>query len=223
MRKTLRVLAVIAVFCPALRGDAWSFGAATGPFIFGHFVERTVTINTETGSATTKSRLSAATRPGVAVDLERDLNGALAIRVEATWVRAPLRIKSRSGDRGVTLDAGRLNLTTFVVPLVVRFNPHGTFRFHVMGGPAYALYAVHRRSSEGTSVPLFEGTRSRWGGAAAAGVAWWWSRRFAVEWQAQEIVTASPFRASDVAPSPKGVHIPKPRNGHTSVGIRYRF
>jgi hypothetical protein len=223
MRKTLRLLAVIAVFCPHAHGEAWSLGVGTGPFIFGRFAERTVTISTETGSATTQSRFSAATRAGAGVDLERNLNDWLALRVEGTWVRAPLRIKSRSGDRGVTLDAGNLSLTTFVVPLVIRLNPHGTLRFHIMGGPAYALYDVHRRSTGGASVPLFEGTRSRWGGAAAVGVAWWWNRRFAVEWQAQEIVTASPFRVGDIASSPKGVHIPKPRNGHTTVGIRYRF
>jgi hypothetical protein len=219
MRKTIRVLTLVAVVCPAARSESWTFGVATGPFVFGHFVERTVAINTETGMATTKSRISAATRLGAAVDVERDLNDRFAIRAEGTWVRSPLRIKSRSGDRGVTLDAGHLNLTTFIVPLVVRFNPHGTFRFHVMAGPAYALYDVHRRST----VPLFEGTRSRWGGAAAGEMAWWWNNRFAVEWQAQAIVTASPFRVTDVAPSPQGVHIPKPRNGHTTIGIRYRL
>jgi hypothetical protein len=223
MQKTFLALAVAAVSSTTVHGEAWSLGATTGPFIFGHFVERTQTVNTETGSATTKSRLSAATRAGAALDLERDLNDWLAIRLEGTWTRAPLRIKSKSGNQGVTIDAGHLNLTTFVFPLVVHFNRRAALRFHVMGGPAYALYDVRRRTGGGTTLPLFEGTRARWGGAGAVGAGWWWNSRFGVEWQAQEIVTASPFRVSDVAASPRGIHIPKPRNGHTTIGIRYRF
>ncbi len=188
MKKSLLVLAALAVASSTALGESWSFGAGTGPFIFGHFVDRTATINTEIASATTHSRLSAETRAGGEADIERDLNRWLAVRLEATWTRSPLRIKSRSGDQGVSFDAGHLNVTTLTLPLVLRFNPNGALRFHVMGG-----------------------------------VAWWWRQNFAVEWQTQEIVTSSPFRVADFAPATQGIHIPKPRNGHTTVGIRYRF
>ncbi len=80
-----------------------------------------------------------------------------------------------------------------------------------------------RRGSSGTSLPLFEGTRGRWGGVAGVGVGWWWSGNFAVEWQVSDIVTASPFSIEDFAPSAKGIRIPKPQNASTTVGIRYRF
>jgi len=223
MKKSLLVLAALAVASSTALGESWSFGAGTGPFIFGHFVDRTATINTEIASATTHSRLSAETRAGGEADIERDLNRWLAVRLEATWTRSPLRIKSRSGDQGVSFDAGHLNVTTLTLPLVLRFNPNGALRFPVRGGPAYALYAVPGRAGGGTTLPLFEGTGGRWGGAGAVGVAWWWRQNFAVEWQTQEIVTSSPFRVADFAPATQGIHIPKPRNGHTTVGIRYRF
>src|SRR2546428_10550288 len=119
MRSTLFIFALIVAASTTARAENWSIGGGTGPFIFGHFVERTATIKNETGSATTTSRLSAETRAGIAADVERDLTKRLAIRFEATWVRSPLRIKSRSGDQGATIDAGHLKLTTFVVPLVI--------------------------------------------------------------------------------------------------------
>lgn len=222
MRYARLSFALLAFVSTSGRAEIWSIGGGIGPFIFGHFVERTVSIRNETGTATTTSRLSAETRPGIAADVERDLTRRLAIRLEATWNRSPLRIKSRTGDQGATIESGHLNLTTFVLPLVVRINPNGALRFDVMGGPAYAFYTVHVRSS-GSALPLFAGTRARWGGAGAVGVAWWWRSNFGVEWQAQEIVTSSPFGVEDFAPVSQGIHIPKPRNGHTTVGIRYRF
>jgi len=140
MRKALLFFALVAT---PLCADEWSIGGGVGPFVFGHFVERTVRLGTETDGATNRTRLSAGTRAGVAADVERDLNRWLALRLEASWVGAPLRIKSANGDQGTNIDAGRLNLTTFVLPLVIRINPNGTFRFHVMGGPAYAFYNIH--------------------------------------------------------------------------------
>jgi len=223
MRKRLLLITMLGLCAPNLFGQSWSIAGGTGPFIFGRFAERTMAIGNEAGSATTKSRLSAATRAGLAVDIEHSLNDRLAVRLETTWTRAPLRIKAAGSSQGIDFDAGKVNLTTFVVPLVVRLNPHGALRFDVFGGPAYALYNVHRRVGGGATVPLFEGTRGRWGGAGGLGVAWWWTSRFAAEWQAQDIVTGSPFKPTDIAPAGKGVHIPKPQNGHTTIGIRYRF
>jgi hypothetical protein len=220
MRKLLFVVAFLAL---PLHAEDWSIGGGVGPFIFGHFVERTVRIGTETTGATNRTRLSAATRPGVAADIERDFNRWLSLRLEASWVGSPLRIKSQSGDQGTTIDAGRLNLTTFVLPLVIHINPNGAFRFHVMGGPAYAFYNLHRRAGSGVTLPFFEGTREVWGGAGAVGAGWYLRRNFGIEWQAEYIVTRSPFRAADFAPISTGITIPKPRNGHTTIGLRYRF
>lgn len=221
MRKALLTLAVLAA--SSAHAESWSIGGGVGPFVFGRFVERTVTLNNGTSSATTTTRLSAETRAGAGANIEAPLNRRFAVRLEATWVRSPLRIKSKSGDQGTSIDAGRLNLTTFVVPVVFRINPNGSFRFDVMGGPAYAFYDIHRQTSSGASLSFFEGTRAQWGGAGAVGVEWWWRQSFAVEWQAEEIVTSSPFRAADFGAAAQGIHIPKPRNGHTMIGIRYRF
>jgi hypothetical protein len=223
LKKTFLTIAVLLAAPSYLRAETWSLGVATGPFVFGRFAERTVTISTGTETGTTKSRLSAATRAGAAVDIERSLGDRFAVRLEGTWTRAPLRIKSASGGQGVNIDAGKINVTAFAAPLIFRINPHGALRFDLLAGPAYALYDVHRRTGGGVSTPLFEGTRGRWGGAAGVGAAWWWSKSFAVEGRAQDIVTSSPFRRTDITPSGQGVHIPKSQNGHTTVGIRYRF
>jgi outer membrane protein with beta-barrel domain len=221
MRKALLLASVFAA--ASAHAQSWSVGAGAGPFIFGRFVERSVTLHNETGSATTQTRLSAETRAGVEADVERDLGSRFALRLEATWVQSPLRIKSKSGDQGTSIDAGHMNTTALVLPLVIRINPNGAFRFHVMGGPAYAFYNVHRRAAGGGSLSFFEGTRAQWGGAGAVGAEWWWNRQLAVEWQAEAIVTSSPFRADDFGVAAQGIHIPKPRNGHTTIGIRYRF
>ncbi len=131
MRKTLLTLAILAAIPGTGCAEGWSLELASGPFIFGHFMERTTATGTEVGTGSTKSRLSAATRTGAAADIERDLNDWLAIRLEGAWTQGPLRIKSASGDQGITIE--------------------------------------------------------------------------------------------DIARSGKGVHVPKPQNGHTTIGIRYRF
>ena len=222
MKKSLLALMMTAAWC-SLEAQPWSVSVATGPFVFGRLAERSAAIGTESGSAVITTRLSATSRAGATADLEHELTDRFALRLQADWVRSPLRIKSPGGSAGVSLDAGRVNLTTLVAPLLLRINPHGAVRLHVMAGPAYALYSVHNRTGGGQTFSLFNGTRGRWGGAAGAGVEWWWSRRFAAAWEAEDIVTASPFKAGDIAPSSKGVHIPKPQNGHTTIGIRYRF
>jgi len=222
MRNSLPFLAALLLATPAAHAQNWSVGIGTGPFVFGRFVERTSTVGTEQGTTTITSRLSAATRPGVDADLERDFGRWLGVRVGAAWTYAPLRIKSGSGSTGATIDAGHIGVTTFVVPLVVNLN-RGAFRFHVMGGPAYALYHGNARAGGGTSFPIFSGTRGRAGGMAGAGAAWWWSHRFGVEGEVSDTVTASPFRVEDIAATGKGVKILRPQNVHTTVGIRYRF
>src|SRR6185503_63175 len=157
MRNALPFLAALLLFTPAAHAQNWSVGFGTGPFVFGRFVERTSTIGTEAGSTTTTSRLSAATRPGVAADIERDFGRWLGVRLGASWTYAPLRVKG-SGSSGVNIDAGHIGVTTFVLPLVVNLN-RGSFRVHLMGGPAYALYHGNARASGGAGFPLFSGTR----------------------------------------------------------------
>lgn len=213
------LLASILLTAP-LHAQQWSASFGTGPFIFGHFAERTAAIGNEAGSTSTSSHLSAATRAGASADIERDFNRRLGLRLQASWTRAPLSMKS-SGS-GIAIDAGRMSVTTFTLPLVVRLN-RGALQFHAIGGPAYAMYDVHRRVGGGLTTPLFEGRRGRFGGVAGVGVAWLWSRQLALEWQAADIVTGSPFHVQDISPTAKGVRILEPQNGHTTIGVRYRF
>ena len=221
MRTPLPFLAALLLLTPSAYAQNWSVGAGTGPFVFGRFVERTSTIGTEVGSTTTTSSLSAATRPGLDADIERDFGRWLGVRLAASWTYAPLRVKG-SGGSGVDIDAGHVGVTTLSLPLVLNLN-RGALRFHVMGGPAYALYHGNARAGGGAGFPLFSGNRGRAGWMAGGGAAWWWSHRFGVEGQISDTVTSSPFRVEDIATSGKGVKILRPQNVHTTVGIRYRF
>jgi len=223
MRKILpAALLLLSLALPAHADDGWSLGAGVGTFVFGYFVQRTTTVTTETGSGTTRSRLSAATRPGGSADIERDFNDVLGVRLEAAWTRAPMKIKN--GGTGVAFEAGHANITTVSLPLVVNLNRHGAFRVHLAGGPAYALYDMKATTGGGNTLSIFNGRRGRWGGVAGGGVAWWMADRFAVEGQVDDIITASPFRHSDfLTLNFGGVKLPKTHNVHTTAGIRYRF
>ena len=215
-RNFLHFLAALAFVTPAAIAQNWSVGGGTGPFVFGTFVEKTSVIGTEQGQTTTTSRLSAATRPGIAADVEHDFGRWLGIRLGAAWTYAPLRAS------GVNIEAAHVGVTTLVLPVVLNVN-RGAIRVHLMAGPAYALYHANARGGGGTGFPLFNGTRGRAGGMAGGGVAWWWSHRFGLEGEISDTVTASPFRLQDITPSAKGVRIERPQNVHTTVGIRYRF
>lgn len=191
--------------------------------MFGNLVTRTVQTGSEAG-AIEETKLSAKTRPGLAVDIEHDFAPRFAIRIEGTFTHAPLAIKATGETGGAPVGSGGLNVGTAMVPVVVRINPNGAFRFHVMGGPAYAVYHITRNADENTALPPFTGTRGRWGGAFGGGVAWSWTRTFAVEGQITDIDTASPFERRDFPETPfSKVKIPRTRNVHTTVGIRYRF
>ena len=202
--------------------QSWSIGAGTGPFIFGRFVDRTLPLGNGVGSASNTITISAAPRPGLSVDLERDLNSWLAIRVDGTFTHSKLRVRSRGASSGINLDAGTINVTTFALPVVINIARHGALRFSIFGGPARALYDIHARSSSGSS-ETFAGSRGRWGGEAGASLGWWFRPRFAVEGEITDTVTTSPFEKSDYAPNASGVNIPRPENVHTTIGIRYRF
>lgn len=223
MKKSLLVFAACAFVVAPLRAQNWSFGAGTGPFVFGDFVRRTLQTGNEGAGGQQTTRLSAKTRPGFVADLERNLGGdRFAIRLEATFTHAPLAVKGSSSG-GVALDAGKINVGTFTTPLVIRLNPRGTFRFHIMGGPAYALYNITRRSNSSSTLSPFTGTRARWGAALGGGLDWQWSPRFAVEGQIADVSTTSPFKRSEFAGGLAHIQIPRTRNVHTTVGLRYKF
>lgn len=74
MSKILLTLFFVSISSiPHALADGWSVGAGTGPFVFGYFVERSTRIVTDGGQSTSRTRLSAATRPGGAADVERRL------------------------------------------------------------------------------------------------------------------------------------------------------
>ena len=219
LKRLLSILPV-ALFCtPLAFADGWSVGIGTGPFVFGDFARRSIRVGSESSSHPVTSTLSAATRPGLSVDLQHDLTPALALGVAATLTEAPLATRRRNGDNSVSIDAGTIAVGTFSLPLVWRINRSGTFRFHLAAGPAYAAYRIRARAGEAR---VFEGTRDRFGAMGAAGVAWQWTPRFAVEGEISDVVTASPLERSDFPPS-GSVTIEKPHNVHTTVGLRYRF
>lgn len=215
------LLLLLAGFALPLAGDDWSASVGTGPFVFGHFVERTIRAGTGEGGATSVSHLvmSARTRPGLSVDVERGFADRWAVRAEAAITESPIAIKS--GGSGVALDAGKIDVTTFMAPLLFRINPNGAIRFHLLGGPACAVYHVRRRAPA-SQIAVFEGTRGRWGLAVGGGADWWWSQRFAVEGEITDIASASPFSRADFGAS-QLIRIPRTHNVHSTIGIRWKF
>lgn len=222
MRKPrLPLLLFVAVVALPVAAQDWSVGAGTGPFVFGDFLERTLRAGNQTGEGDEGTlTLSAATRAGLAVDIERSFSERFAMRLEGTFTRSPLAIKG--ADEGVEINAGDLDVTTVSVPLVYRINPRGTFRFHVQAGPALALYHIDAGENAAGAEPAFEGIQQEWGVTFGGGVAWWLSDRFAVEGALTDTITTSPIDREDL-PDVPGISVPKPHNVHTTVGLRYRF
>ena len=222
MKKTLRfTLPLLFALALPAAAQEWSVGGGTGAFVYGDFVRRTLLPTTGNGSASpTQIKLTGKTRPGVLADIERDFSDRFAIRLEGSFTHARVAVRDEGGSE-VGIDAGKLDVSTFMLPLVFRINPHGSLRFHLLGGPAYAMYRV--RQTVGTSqIPLFRGSRNRWGFAGGAGAAWWFGNRLAAEGQVTDIDTASPFEKSDFAAAAL-VKIPRTHNVHTTLGLRYRF
>jgi hypothetical protein len=218
--KKLPVFALALLTATPLAAQSWSVGASTGPFVFGDFVSRTIRTGTETSTTTTTITLSGAVRPGIEVDLQNDFAQRWGIRAEGTFTESKLKVKNR-GSAGVNLDAGKMDVTTLALPLIFHINPNGTFRFHLFGGPAYAMY--HIRNGSSGAFAEFGGTRSRAGWVGGGGVDWWLGKQFAVTADAEDIVTGSPFRRSDFPASTTGLKIKRPNNVHTTIGVRYRF
>jgi len=222
MKKSFRsALPLLLAFALPAAAQQWSVGGGTGAFVFGDFVRRTLLPTTGSGSGSpTQIKLSGKTRPGVLADIERDFTDRFAVRLEGSFTNARVAVRDEGGSE-VGIDAGKINVSTFMVPLVIRINPHGALRFHILGGPAYAIYHV-RQTIGASQVPLFAGTRSRWGYAAGAGADWWFGKSLAAEGQITDIDTASPFEKSDFAASSL-VKIPRTHNVHTTLGLRWRF
>jgi hypothetical protein len=222
MMKNLAVFALaLALAVPAVAQD-WSLGVGSGPFVFGDFLERDVRIITGEPPAAFKTLvLSAATRAGLSVDVERRLADRWAIRLEGTFTNAPLSLaeKDTSGD-GNELNGADLDVTTVMLPVVFRVNRSGAIRFHVMAGPAVAFY--RGKAPSASDEGLFNETQMEFGGAFGGGVAWWVSDRFAVEGNLTDIITTSPFNREDFS-NTVHVKILNPHNVHTTAGVRWRF
>jgi opacity protein-like surface antigen len=223
MMKKLAITFLLLVSTLPAAAQDWSFGASTGPFVFGDFLHRKLRPSTGNGSSGTQTlTLSAATRAGLAVDLERSLGQRWAVRGEASFTRSPLTVRQSGSSGGVELNAGEMDVVTLMVPIVFRINPHGTFRFHIMGGPAAAAYHLDAPRNVSGVRPAFEGTEYKYGVAFGGGMTWWLRERFALEGAITDTITGSPVEEEQFADR-SGIDIPNPHNVHTTVGIRWRF
>jgi hypothetical protein len=220
----LPILLVCLSIAAAAPADDWSFAIGAGPFTFGKFAEKSQIAGTPGSTTSTiKTSLSAGTRAGGFVDIERGFSERFAIRLEGSFTRAPLTVKTGSGGSGVEVGTGDIAVTSVILPLVFRVNPHGAFRFHIMGGPAFASYDIRRAASAEATNFLFDGSRSRYGIAGGGGIAWWLGPRLAVEGQIVDIVTSSPIERQEFTTATRGVSIPRTQNIQTTVGLRLRF
>ncbi|HEX2835939.1 MAG TPA: outer membrane beta-barrel protein [Thermoanaerobaculia bacterium] len=217
MKKLLPLAAALLAFTLPATAQNWSLGVGSGPFFFGDFEERRIRVGTpEGGGDPVTLTLSGATRAGALVDLERAFADRWAVRLEGSFTHSELSIRDESSDDGIHLDAGDLDVTTLALPLVFRINPNGAFRIHLHGGPAMAMYRVSADDEDGEATE----TSNEWGVLYGAGVAWWLSDRLAIEANASDITTSSPFEEDDELP---GVTTKRPHNVHTTLGVRWRF
>lgn len=220
MKKNLTIALLLTVCTLPATAQNWSIGARTGAFVFGDLLERRVQpIAGDPDDEATRLTLTAKTRPGLVVDLERRLADRWAVRFEGTFTRAPLALRDPSNDEG-DIHSGDLDVTTFTVPLVFRINTGGAFRFHLLGGPAYVLYVFKPDNAAG--IPIPDDSRAEWGVQVGGGVTWHVSERFGIEGAISDVATKSPIERTDLPDLP-GFKIPRPHNIHTTVGIRYRF
>lgn len=218
MKKNLTIaLLLLSCTVPATAQD-WSLGVRTGPFVFGDLLERRMRPISGEAEEPTTLTLSAATRAGLSVDVEHGFAPRWAVRLEGTFTRAPLTIEN-TDEEGTEIRAGDLDVATFTLPLVFRINPRGSFRFHLFGGPAFAIYKFEPPAN---NLGVGSDTRSEWGLTAGGGLTWQIRDRFGIEGSISDTVTTSPFDREDL-PDVPGFSIPRPHNIHTTVGIRYRF
>jgi hypothetical protein len=220
MKTNLACAAFLTLFALPLAGQEWSVGVGTGPFVFGDFVERRLRpVNSEGSEEPMELALSAGTRAGLSVDVQHAFADRWAVRLEGTFTRAPLAIKDDRNE--LEFDAGEIDVATLMLPIVFRINPRSALRFHVMGGPAYAMYETSAPASSG-SISLSNRTSNEWGIAFGGGAAWWLSDRFAIEGNLSDTITTSPFSEMDDDETP-GITVKKPHNVHTTIGVRWRL
>lgn len=220
--KNLTIASALLAFTLPLAAQNWSVGVHSGPFVFGDFVERKVRIISGgvLPSEPITMTLSAETSPGLAIDIQRDFSERWGVRLEGAATRAHVQLKEE-GEEAITFDAGELEVLTLMLPIVFRINPKGAFRFHIMGGPAYAMYEFEPPAHAG-AIDIPSRTKNEWGAAFGGGVGWWMSECFAIEGTINDIVTTSPFDR-DEFPDVPGYNIPKPHNVHTTIGLRWKF
>lgn len=226
--RTVVISIVFAMLTPTIaHGGDWRVGVASGPFIFGDFAERTSRITNGVDTIRVTSSLSAETRAGVAVDLERSFNDRFSLRLDATFTRAPLAIKTESNDDddpdedGVSLTVGEMDATTLALTFAWRFNRGGRIRPYLFAGPAWVLYDFDRNEKTG-AIPIFEGTRERAAIVAGGGAEWWISDRFALRGELSDTYSEAPLEESDFS-GVRSVEIEEPHHVHTTVGVKYRF
>ena len=221
MKKKLTIALMLLLCTLPATAQNWSIGVRSGAFVFGDFVQRHVKpVASDPAVEPVTLTLSAAPRAGLAVDIERNLADRWAVRLEGTFTRAPLTIEDTS-EEGTDIRSGDIDVATFTAPLVFRINPRGSFRFHLFGGLALAIYKF-KPPERSSGIPFAEATREEWGLAGGGGVTWQIRERIGIEAAISDIVTSSPFDAEDLPSSP-GFEIERPHNVHTTVGVRYRF
>jgi hypothetical protein len=221
MKKILPIAAALFAFALPLAAQNWSVGVGSGPFVFGDFTERHVRVSTPGGTPSDPLvlTLSAATRAGALVDIERSFADRWAVRAEGSFTSSELSVKDGNDDDGIHIDAGDLDVSTFSVPLVFRINPHGTFRGQIYAGPSVAMYKISTVAT--ATQPSQSETHDEWGGTFGAGLSWWLSDRFAIEANASDTVTTSPFEEQEDSSSK--IDAKRPHNIHTALGVRWRF
>jgi len=219
------ILPVFLLCCSlatSLAAEDWSVAIGSGPFLFGKFAQMTLLAGTPESASRITTSLSASTRAGGLIDVEHGFSDRFAIRLESSFTKAPLSVKSGSGS-GVEIGTGDISVTTITLPLVFRINPRGAFRFYLMAGPAFANYAIRRAGSAQASDFLFEGSRGRYGITGGAGLGWWFGQHVGIEGQIADIITSSPIAREEFSVATRGVSIPRPQNVHTTLALRYRF
>lgn len=228
VKSAILLTLLLAALPSTALGQEWIGSVASGPFVFGDFAERKATIDLGDDSVDVTTTLSADTRPGLMLDVERLLNDRFAIRLEGTATRAPMSAKTLSDDDdpsgdGVTIEIGDLDVLSIAAAAVFRFNRGGSLRPYLLGGPAWVTYKMDDEDKTGVE-PLFDGRRSRIGALVGAGVEWWWRPRLAIRAELADIYTESPLERSDFRGTPSSkLQIDNTHNVHTNIGLRYRF
>jgi opacity protein-like surface antigen len=226
VKKPLWIVLAFA-FVPCQAQD-WTLGVASGPFVFGDFAEHTSTLLVGNETIDVRTTISAATRAGLLVDVERTINDQFSVRLEVGGTRSPISAKSSSDNDdpdsgGVSIEVGDMDILTLALPLTWRFNRGGRLRPYVMAGPAWAAYKMKSDDEAGVE-PLYEGTRTELGVLAGVGLEWWWTNRLGVRGELTDTYTESPLRESDFrGVTPDNLDIERLHNVHTTVGLRYRF